>query len=203
MKKYTRLLQLLIGLLATPTNALAGDPAVMSEIMKRRMNRAAMIPDTLQNTGFEEVSTAGRLPGWTAVVHAGDSYRIELDRNETFRGKHSLVIENTGEPEWGGVVQLIRAEGLAGQEVELSAHLKTQGVTYPGFYMMLKIMQMGSELKIVQTHEKFIGDKDWEAVNLRTVLPKETTHLEIVLTLAGDGRVWVDDVRIEPLEEKK
>lgn len=203
MKKYTRLLPLLIGMLAIPTHALAGDPAVMSEIMKRRMNRVAMIPDTLQNTGFEEVSAAGKLPGWTAVVHTGNSYRIEPDQSQAFSGKYSLVIENTGIPEWGGAIQTIRANGLAGQEVELSARLKTQGVTAPGFSLMLKIMQMGRELEIVKVQGQFIGDADWQAVSLRTKLPKETTHLEVILTLAGDGRVWVDDVSVGPLTEKQ
>jgi len=203
MKKYTRLLPLLIGMSAIPTHALAGDQAAMSEIMKRRMNRVAMIPDTLQNTGFEEVGAAGRLPGWTAVVHTGNSYRIEPDQSQAFGGKHSLVIENTGKPEWGGAIQTIRAEGLAGQEVELSVRLKTQGVTAPGFSLMLKIMQMGRELEIVKAQDPFIGDADWQAVSLRTKLPKETTHLEIILTLAGDGRVWVDDVSVGPLAEKQ
>ncbi|MHB9102929.1 MAG: hypothetical protein ACYC2E_15650, partial [Sulfuricella sp.] len=112
-------------------------------------------------------------------------------------------IENTGVPEWGGVVQVFRAEALAGQEVVLSAQVKMQGVTAPGFYLMLKPTQNGRELKIVKTHDQIIGDADWKAVSLRAMLPKETTHLEVVLTLQGDGRVWVDDVRVEPLTEKR
>ncbi len=202
MKKCTRFL-LLIGLLVIPPHVLAGDPAVMSEVMKRRMNRVSMIPDTLQNKGFEEVSAAGKLPGWTAVVHAGNSYRIEPDQSHAFSGKYSLVIENTGKPEWGGAIQTIRAEKLAGQEIELSARLKMQGVTAPGFSVMLKIMQTGRELEIVNSQEKFIGDADWQVVSLRTVLPKETTRLAIVLTLADDGRVWVDDVSVGSLAEKQ
>lgn len=98
------------------------------------------------------------------------------------------MTENTGKPEWGEAIQLFRAEGLAGQEVELSARLKMQGVTSPGFSLMLKIRQMGRELRIV---------------NLRAMLPKETTHLEVVLTLADDGRVWADDVHVGSLAEKQ
>lgn len=203
MKKYSRFL-LVVCMLALTTPILAGDQTTMSDTMRRRMNRVAMIPDTLQNPGFEDTgTTAGALTGWAAVVHAGDSYRIEQDQTEAFSGKRSLVIENTGEPEWGGVVQLFRAEGLAGQEIELSARLKMQGVTAPGFYMMLKIMQTGRELEIVKTQGKIIGDADWKPVSLRAMLPKETTHLEVILTLEGDGRAWVDDVRVGALAEKK
>lgn len=203
MKKYFRFLLLLTGMLILTSPTLAGEPTAMSDIMKRRVSRAAMLPDTLQNPGFEDAGAAGILSGWTAVVHAGDSYRIGQDQSQVFSGKGSLVIENTGEPEWGGVVQKFRAESLAGQEVELSAQLKMQGVTAPGFYMMMKITQMGRELKTVRVHDQLIGDAGWKTVNLRAMLPKETTHLEVVLTLEGDGRVWVDDVRVDPLAEKK
>ncbi|MDO8414177.1 MAG: hypothetical protein Q7S51_10360 [Gallionellaceae bacterium] len=146
---------------------------------------------------------SGKLTGWTAVVHAGNSYRTEPDQSQAFSGKHSLVTENTGKPERGGAIQLFRAEGLAGQEVELSARLKMQGVTALGFSLMLKIRQMGRELKIVKTQGQFMGEADWQIVSLRAMLPKETTHLEVVLTLAGDGRVWVDDVHVGPLAEKQ
>lgn len=202
MKKYFPFL-LLTSLLTLTFPTLAGDSATMSDIMKRRINRAAMVPDALQNPGFEDAGAAGGLSGWTAVVHAGNNYRIEQDQSQSFSGKRSLVIENTGKPEWGGVVQVFRAEGLAGQEVELSTRLKMQGVTAPGFYMMLKPTQNGRELKIVKTHDQIIGDADWKTVSLRAMLPQETTHLEVVLTLQGDGRVWVDDVRVDPLAEKR
>lgn len=203
MKKYSRFLALLICMLAIIPHALAGDPAIMSEVMKHRMKRATMVPDAMQNPGFEDAGAAGSLPGWTATVHAGDRYRIEPDQGQVFSGKRSLVIENIGEPEWGGVVQVFRAEGLAGREVELSARLKMQGVTAPGFYMMLKTKQMGLDLKSEKTQDKFVGDSDWKKVSLRTTLPKETTHLEVMLMLAGDGRVWVDDARVDQLAEKK
>lgn len=180
----------------------ASDSITISNIMKQRLNRAAMVPDSLQNPGFEHDGAVAGLFGWTAVVHAGNSYRIEQDRSQIFSGQRSLVIENTGKPQWGGVVQVFRAENLAGREIELSAQLKMQGVTAPGFHMMLKITQMGREIKIAKTHDQFIGDADWKVVSLRTMLPKETTHIEVALTLEGDGRVWIDDVGVGPLAEK-
>lgn len=190
-------------LLAVVSTAQAGNPEVMSEMMKRRLKRVAMMPDTLKNPGFEDAAVAGAMTGWTAMVHGGDSYRIEPDESQKFDGARSLVIENTGDPEWGAAIQTIRAERFAGKEIELSARLKMQDVTTPGFFLLLRTTQMGRELGMVKTQEKLIGDADWRVIRLRSLVPAETTHLEVNLTLQGDGRVWVDDVRIDAMEGKK
>lgn len=190
-------------LLAAFSTAQAANPEVMSEMVKRRQNRVAMMPDTLQNPGFEDAATAGAMTGWTAMVHAGDSYRIEPDESQKFDGTRSLVIENTGDPEWGAAIQTIRAERFAGKEIELSARLKMEGVTAPGFFLLLRTSQMGHELGMVKTQGKLVGDAGWRVIRLRSLVPVETTHLEVNLTLQGDGRVWVDNVSIDVLESKK
>lgn len=202
MNKLFHFFLLLTCMLTLASPAQAGDPDAMSEIVKSRINRAAMVPDVLQNPGFEVRDDAKKLPGWSGVVHADDRYLVELDDAQMFSGKRSLLIENRGKPSWGGAIQTIRAERLADQEIELSARVKSQEVTAPGFHMSIKIMQMGRELRTVKTDGLMIGDADWKIMSLRTRLPIETTHLEVDLILEGDGRVWVDDVRIDTLVEK-
>lgn len=200
MKKIVHFL-LLSGLLALASTVQAGDTDTMPNDLKPRINRAATVPDTLQNPDFEVIEAGSKVPGWSGVVHAGDHFRVESDEAQMFSGKRSLLIKNIGKPSWGGVIQTIRVERLAGQEIELSTRMKSQGVTAPGFNMTIKILQMGRELGLVSTNGEIMGDADWMVVSLRTRLPMETTHLEVHLILDGGGQVWVDDVHIDSLAE--
>lgn len=188
----------LMGSLICITPALAGDAQIPDNI-KRRMNRAALVPDTLQNPGFESRDASGKLADWLSVVHGGDSYHVNLDETQALAGKNSLIIKNTGTPSWGGAHQTIRAERMAGREIELTAQVKAASITAPGFYVALKITQMGRELNFIKSEAPVLGDADWKKISLRAMLPKETTHLEVSLILDGDGSVWVDDVRLDLL----
>lgn len=178
------------------------DSSPIPDKVKRRMSRAAMIPDALQNTGFEDSDASGRVPGWPSVVHAGDSYLVGLDDSQAFAGESSLIIKNTGKPSWGGAHQTIRAEHMAGREIEMTVRVKAANVSAPGFYIALKATQMGRELDDIKTADSVRSDVDWKKISLRTMLPKETTHLEVSLILDGDGSVWVDDVHLDLLPEK-
>ncbi|OGT02952.1 MAG: hypothetical protein A2143_02040 [Gallionellales bacterium RBG_16_57_15] len=201
MKNYYSPLFVLIGALIYIYPVLA-DSSPIPDKVKRRMSRAAMIPDTLQNAGFEDRGASGSVPGWLGVVHAGDSYLVGLDDSQAFAGESSLIIKNTGKPSWGGAHQTIRAEHLAGREIEMTVWVKAANVSAPGFYVALKATQMGRELDSIKTADSVRGDVDWKKISLRTMLSKETTHLEVSLILDGDGNVWVDDVHLDPLPEK-
>ena len=196
MKNYFCSLGVLISALIYMAPVLADD-SVIPDNIKRRISRAAMIPDVLQNPGFEDRDGSGKLSGWFSVVHAGDSYYVDSDDDQAFEGKRSLIIKNTGKPSWGGANQLIRAERMAGREIELNAQVKASGVSAPGFYVILKIMQVGRELGFIKMEDAILGDVEWKKINLRTLLPKETTHLEVSLILDGDGSIWVDDVHLD------
>lgn len=198
MKNYFSPLVVLTSTLICIAPALA-DNSLIPDKIKRRMSRAAMVPDTLQNPGFENRDTSGKLSDWLGVVHGGDSYHVDLDDTQAFAGKSSLIIKNTGTPSWGGAHQTIRAEHLAGREIEITAQVKAANVTAPGFYVALKVSQMGRELDSVKSGDLLHGDADWKKISLRAMLPKETTHLEVSLILDGDGSVWVDDVRLDLL----
>lgn len=193
---------MLIGALVYMVPVGAED-SLIPEHIKRRISRAAMIPDVLQNLSFEDRDMAGKLSGWSRVVHAGDSYHVDVDDNLAFDGKRSLIIKNTGNPSWGGAQQLIRAEHMAGREIELTAQVKARDVSAPGFYVALKITQAGRELNFIKMEDSISGDFDWKKIGLRTMLPKETTHVEVSLILDGDGSIWVDDVHFGLLPEKQ
>lgn len=201
MKPQYLLLFMLIGSLVYTPPVLADDLLVPDRI-KRRMNRALLVPDMLQNSGFEASDVAGKLTGWSPVVHAGDSYHVDFDDRQALGGKRSLMIKNTGKPSWGGAQQLIRAERMAGREVELTAQAKGEGVSAPGFYVALKILRAGGEWDFIKMKAPVQGDAEWQKVGLRTLLPKEATHLEVNLILEGDGSVWVDDVHLGLLPEE-
>lgn len=195
-------LLILLGALAYMPPILAND-LLLTDKIKLRLNRAAMIPETIQNPGFEGGDTAGQLSGWSRVVHAGDRFYVDLDDSQVFGGRRSLIIKNIGNPSWGGAQQLMRAERMAGREIELTAQAKVVGVTAPGFYVGLKIIQAGGEWNFIKMEDPIIGDVGWKKVSLRTTLPKETIRIEVNLILDGDGSAWVDDVQLDLLPEKQ
>jgi hypothetical protein len=41
------------------------------------------------------------------------------------------------------------------------------------------------------------GTKEWTAFKQTVTLPARTTHWNLIVTLRGEGGVWLDDVKIE------
>lgn len=184
-------------------SALAQDAPPVHERMRQQMRAAVAAPVAVQNPGFEESDPMYKLPSWSAITHGGDPFRIEPDTSQAYAGKQSLIIENTGKHSWGGAVQMLGAANLAGQEVEMAVQVKLQGVTAPGFHIALKAIQPGVEPDYIQTKTELVGDSDWKAVKLRAKLPKTITKVELVLLLDGDGRAWVDEVRLAPVADEQ
>ena len=96
----------------------------------------------------------------------------------------------------------VRWARLRAKQPVAPATAEAANVSAPGFYVALKATQMGRELDSIKTADSVRGDVDWKKISLRTMLSKETTHLEVSLILDGDGSVWVDDVHLDPLPEK-
>lgn len=175
------------------------DEPVLNEKVKKRMARVAAIPLALQNPDFEEKSAAGSPSGWEGIVHAGNTYLVEIDESLAFSGKSCLSIKNMAIPEWGGATQVFQAGSLAGRDLAISAQVKALGVTGYGFFIGLKALKTGHELAYFQTPSGSVtGDTEWKKLELPAKLPEDATHLELSLILYGDGKVWVDSLQIDP-----
>ncbi len=146
----------------------------------------------LDNGGFERGTK-----GWIIGSNSG---RIKLapDRQEKTEGKQSLRITKTG----GVPIDIVRidAEGLIpGQTVEVSASIKAEkvGNAWMKFFVWDAAGDdLVSDVDVARIH----GTHGWRTIKKRFTVPEGTQRAAVQFWMILDGTLWIDDVRIEPVD---
>lgn len=135
--------------------------------------------------------------GWIIGSNSG---RMELspDKEKKAEGAQSLRIVKTG----GMPVDIVRINcaGLTpGQKVTVSARIKAQDVgnAWMKFYVWdADGNTLIKDLDVARIH----GTYDWRTAKKRFTIPDGTVGAAIQFWMVMDGTVWIDDVRVEPVE---
>ena len=146
----------------------------------------------LANGGFEKDTE-----GWIIGSNSG---RMELspDKEAKTEGEQSLRIAKTG----GMPIDIVRinCDGLTpGQKVMVSAKIKAQDVgnAWMKFYVWdAEGNVLIKDIDVARIH----GTYDWRTAKQRFTVPEGTTKAAIQFWMILDGTVWIDDVRVEPVE---
>lgn len=146
----------------------------------------------LTNGGFENGTE-----GWIIGSNSG-RMKLATDTNEKTEGKQSIKITKTG----GMPIDIVRvnADGLiAGQVVDVSAKIKTNNVGngWMKFYIWdTDGNVLIKNLDITRIH----GTNNWRKVGRRFKLPANTSSASIQFWMILDGTLWIDDVRVSPVQ---
>ncbi len=146
----------------------------------------------LDNGGFER----GTL-GWIIGSNSG-RMKLEPDQTDKTEGKQSLRITKTG----GMPIDIVRIniEGLIpGQAVDVSAKIKTDNAA--NAWMKFYVWDTHGEvlvrnLDVARIH----GTHGWRTVKKRYAIPQDTENAAIQFWMVMGGTVWIDDVRVEPVD---
>ncbi len=145
----------------------------------------------LTNGGFENGTD-----GWIIGGNSGHM-KLSTDTNEKAEGKQSLKVTKKG----GMPIDIVRinADGLtAGQTVDVSAMIKTDNVGngWMKFYVWdADGNVLIDNLDVTRIH----GTKNWHKVGRRFKLPANTNSASIQFWMILDGTLWIDDVRVSPV----
>ncbi|AHJ98413.1 erythromycin esterase family protein [Hymenobacter swuensis] len=118
-------------------------------------------------------------------------------------GRGSLLLDasRAEEPVGGAVYTLITPiDSLRGQTVTISAQLRTSD--FQGKAFLYAYAQSGTADGNLAGNDDFNTPpapvtSNWQRVQIRLPVPAAATQLLVGLRLLGQGRVWLDDVRVE------
>ncbi|MCG3127824.1 MAG: hypothetical protein CHACPFDD_02696 [Phycisphaerae bacterium] len=147
------------------------------------------------NGGFEE-----GLGTWMTINNSNNS-AFELDTEQKKEGAQSLRLKRSGTgqfdvlrlnvPELGAPVSLAVSAWVRGEKVS-NAYFK--------FYMY---DAAGKSLIDDVDIRRMTGNSDWRQVRKTFGVPDGAVSAAVMFVMAGDGTLWVDDVRVEVVAERE
>ncbi len=159
---------------------------------------AAEIP--LKNADFEQPIAGNRIPGWSRTQHAGvGAYVVTTDAVDFAHGKHSISMRRTTMQVYGQIMQRVEDKTLGGQQIELSAMLKTAEVGKLGWVMVMTFKHFDNILDQIRA-APMTADSDWIEVVLKKTAPANTNTIEVGFLLLDGGTGWADHVRLRTLD---
>jgi pimeloyl-ACP methyl ester carboxylesterase len=151
------------------------------------------------NLGFERKTSGSKSSfDWqTGTTKSG--YKVEIDSNQKYSGKYSLLIENIDEnvDSKSGMSNIIIPAKFEGKEVEIKFYLKLEKVTGHADFPFRIDDEDNDKLQFTNLLAKRIyGTRDWKQYSLKLPLQKEATTINLFPLLYGPGKMWIDDVQI-------
>lgn len=156
------------------------------------------LPVPLKNAGFENAPRSGeRCPEhWGCTMHSNpDSYRFWLERAAPAEGKQSLCIERVANEPWSLATQAVDVTALRGAKLRFTLAVRVERAAGAGGGPFLLLHGPAGNL----AHEERLLQKTdgWQRIALDFTVAPSAQMVEVGATLQGDGRVCVDDARLE------
>lgn len=157
-------------------------------------------PPRLQplNLAFEDETT-----GWVLAGSVAPSYTIGTDRSGAHGGQACGYIRNSSPVSrgFGTLMQSFRADSLLGKRVRLSAYIKAEAVDdWAGLWMRIDGVEKGPGKSLGfdnMQNRPIVGTRPWQLYQIVLDVPQESVGVSFGVLLAGEGIVWIDDVRLE------
>ncbi|RSK48911.1 erythromycin esterase family protein [Hymenobacter rigui] len=141
---------------------------------------------------------------WHTRVPALSARVVRLDTlTKAANGRGSLLLDlsTAEEPVGGAMYTSIRpVDSLRGHTVTISGQFRTQNFTGKAFlYAHAQSATAGENLASNDdfTTPALSPNSDWHRVQIQLPVPAGATSLLLGLRFLGQGRVWLDDVRVE------
>ncbi len=153
------------------------------------------------NGGFEKRNPNGNPKNWDTEYKTGRAYgyNVTVDSVIKQEGKYSLQIhENTSAADKSfGACALTILNKYNGTSVTLKGYLKTEDVKdgWGGLWMRINNENNMLEFNNMQ-QENIIRTNDWKEYSITLPLAKDAVKIVIGGLLVGEGKVWIDNLRV-------
>jgi C-terminal processing protease CtpA/Prc len=159
------------------------------------------VAQQLFNGDLEEINPVSKLPtGWTLYDDElqKKAYNVSLDSLNKEHGKYAFTIENIGKGYNFGSVRYPIKRSFYGQRITLKGFIKTMDVHsgYAALYVMVNSKTKSLAFNNMEDH-KVTGTSDWHEYSISVPYDeKEAQNIEVGAFLQGDGKMWVDNMRL-------
>ena len=155
------------------------------------LNAQTQFNDEL-NLSFENVNQ--NIPsGW--AESGGKGYKFYAEPNNEINGKYVAVIENTSNENDFEAISVNLPHNYQGEKITLSAYIKTENITdgYAGLWM-----RIDPDVAFDNMSDSGVsGTTDWKKYEISLKLnPKETNEIIVGALLVGNGKMWIDDLKV-------
>jgi len=161
------------------------------------------------NLTFEERTSNGGSNGWYpapsfgAFGYVDPDYRASSSAESHYRGRRSAVVTRAPGRHYGltngGLEQIVDATPYRGKWVRLKAMCREEllgGDSRASLWLSLT-PQAVQDMQIRLSGEQTITGRSWRSYEIYVQVRESTVTISYGLSLAGDGRAWIDDVSLE------
>jgi serine/threonine-protein kinase len=130
----------------------------------------------------------------------GKDYELTTDTEVKHGGKSSGVVRSTADPPeaFGTLTQGCQAVKYRGKRVRLSGWVKSERVEgWSGLWMRIDSKDKGGLAFDNMNNRAIKGTSDWAQFNTVLDVPDTAEQFFYGCLLAGKGKVWVDDMKLE------
>jgi hypothetical protein len=128
-------------------------------------------------------------------------YTVAVDHTEAYTGAGSVSVSSrSNSPSFGGVNQIVSADAYRGKRLRYTAGVKTDHVAEwtglwlrvaraDGFVIAFDNMNISSRA--------LRGDRAWSEQSVVLDVPQDAAAISFGVVLSGNGKVWIDTVRLD------
>jgi len=157
------------------------------------------------NGNFEEMGPSDEPTGWILMGMRPQDYVVSQDDTIYFSGEYgSMLASRVSEArEFGTMMQsLTPDESVLGRRVRLLAQIKAEDVDdWAGLWMRVD----GKNSQALQfdnmQNRPIRGTTDWQQYEVVLDVPPESNNISFGVLLAGNGRIWIDNVQLEVVSD--
>lgn len=148
-------------------------------------------------------AAAQPIRGWrTPAESERQSYEVSLDTTVRHGGNAGASIKSKlfadgDERKTVYLMQTIKGDNYYGKKLRLSAFVKSENVERAALWMRMD----GDEMKVLNLDamddRPLSGTADWQRYDIILDVPDGTRQIIFGVNLKGNGRIWIDDVKLE------
>jgi len=161
------------------------------------------IYSTEYNLDFEYVKNDSVPAQWITVNPSGSGYISALDKQVKQHGATSIRMQwqkSMGIHSWGGVINFLPKELVAGKELEISGWVKTKdSMNVCAGYSIFSYNPDKYDpdfLRQIDTIGSICGTSDWTRHTTRKKIDNDVSHVIIAGFVTGKGIAWFDNIEL-------
>lgn len=152
-----------------------------------------------------DVNSSSPIKNWFLSGSNPNEYEIGIDRETVHLGNASASLKAIcpqDDNSFATLMQQFTADKFVGRRMKFSGFVKTNGVTgFCGLWM--RVDNHSSDVIQFDNmyNRKIIGDTNWNHYSIILDIPEQSAAISIGILLMGSGKVWVDSLQFEEVDE--